>query len=414
MAQHFAVAGIAGGMVRGPVAFHPENIDLGIVGVDHGEVDAVAGAANLGVNLIAPLAQGLGQLCFQGRARIGLSQAAFEIGQGGGPASGKLEKLAQVAHPGGGGAGQVDLFRQQGGDHQDLFAGAGDGHVEAPLPPLLVEWSEIHGDAPLGVGSVCDGEEDDVAFIALDVFEILDEDGFLHLLREPALQLGSGGPLAIEELLNELLLGAGKGHHAEALSPSLRRGEPAHHFGDDAFGLASVGAAAALVVLAVCHVEVLDGHALPDRWEGEQSIAVVAMIRKGDETLVARTVVPAELLAGQARRQAFIENALEVALFLGHFPLVAALEEGRGGQLLGIADHHRRPPPGEGPEGVPGGDLRGFVEDDDVERFPAGLQVLGHRKGAHEQARLEPSQQPGDLFEQAAHRKMTLLFLELS
>src|SRR5690606_1122510 len=104
-----------------------------------------------------------------------------------------------------------------------------------------------------------------------------------------------------------------------------------------------------------------------------------------------------------------------VAAFVGLLVLIArASEEARRGQLLGVTDHDGGLASREGAYGVTGRYLRRLVEDDDVEDGELRTQVLCDRDGAHEKARLEPSDQRPGLGEQRAHGLVPSLLLRLA
>ena len=62
--------------------------------------------------------------------------------------------------------------------------------------------------------------------------------------------------------------------------------------------------------------------------------------------------------------------------------VVGPCEKVRGGHLLGIADDDGLASPRQAADGIPDGDLGGFVENDEVKQRLVGRQVLGERKAA--------------------------------
>ena len=130
--------------------------------------------------------------------------------------------------------------------------------------------------------------------------------------------------------------------------------------------------------------------------EGVQVAIVEGEIREGDERLVQAAVVPLEPAGGDARAQVFLEHALGVfverqPVFIHRRVRLAAhnREEVGGRQLLRIAHDDELPAAKDRAEGVFGGKLGGLVEYDQIEARRAAVEELGHRKGAHEEARFD-------------------------
>jgi hypothetical protein len=49
------------------------------------------------------------------------------------------------------------------------------------MTAFVIERGDLRRDSPLGVGADPAGEDDDLALVALDVFEIFDEDRLMKL-----------------------------------------------------------------------------------------------------------------------------------------------------------------------------------------------------------------------------------------
>ena len=97
------------------------------------------------------------------------------------------------------------------------------------------------------VGAVAHGEEDDVALVALHVFQVLDENRFLHIEGQ-LFQLWFPGEAFQQNVLDEVLLHFAERHDANALLREFGIRQTAHHFADDGLGLGTVRTGAALVV----------------------------------------------------------------------------------------------------------------------------------------------------------------------
>src|SRR5688572_441385 len=115
-------------------------------------------------------------------------------------------------------------------------------------------------------------------------------------------------------------------------------------------------------------------------------------IAEGDEAFVTTAVMPLKAFVAQALGEEFVENAFEVFLLNDGFFIrgFAGVEEIGGRKLLGIADDDELSAAGDGADGIPDGDLGGFVEDDEVETFVRGFEILRDGKRAHQNAGLEP------------------------
>ena len=334
------------------------------------------------------------------------------------------EELAQVRGAEGGGAGEVDLRALDGGEDDDLLLGARDGDVEAALAAGAVERAEVHREVALLVGRVADGEEDRVAFVALDVLEVLHEERLGERGVEEALDLGMLRLLLVEQVLDEPLLRHAEGDDAAGLVGEGRVEQALDDGGDDGLGLLAVGARAGAAVDAV-HLDAPHAEPLARRGgggEGVEPSVVVALVGERDERLVAGAVVPQERLLRNARGLAFVEDAVEVLdlllsgvglLVLGAARVLPLLEEVGRRELLWVSHDDGLFAAREHADGVPHGELRGLVEHDDVERALPGGQVLRDGERAHQQARLEDGQEPRQRLEEEARRLLARLLRDL-
>lgn len=86
----------------------------------------------------------------------------------------------------------IEVVVREGTDDRHGLAGPGDGHVQTTLTAFVVERTESHGKAPAGGFGVADAENDGIAFISLDPFEVLDEEPFAWagVRTEEALEIG--------------------------------------------------------------------------------------------------------------------------------------------------------------------------------------------------------------------------------
>ena len=97
--------------------------------------------------------------------------------------------------------------------------------------------------------------------------------------------------------------------------------------------------------------------------------------------------MPCQPMSGQGRAEALIQQAF---LVVGYVAVVLCVdgtsEEAGWRHLLGVTGNDQLLSTGDRTYRIPGCDLRGFVEDNDVEEGSVGRQVLRNRKGTHQQA----------------------------
>ena len=108
----------------------------------------------------------------------------------------------------------------------ELAAGAGDRDVETLLSAHAIDCPEVHRELPGKVGPERHREEHDVAFVALDVLEILDDDRLLALVREEPLEAGVGPADLVEPVEDAGLLLGIERDYAEGVAFSLRDRKP--------------------------------------------------------------------------------------------------------------------------------------------------------------------------------------------
>lgn len=116
----------------------------------------------------------------------------------------------------------------------------------------------------------------------------------------------------------------------------------------------------------------------------------------------------------QSCTQALIQQAFlvvhDVAVI---FRTGGAVEEAGGRHLLWIAGNNQLPAARDGTHGVPGSNLRGFVEDHQVKQRSIRRQVLRNGEGAHQQARGQRRKRRAHLRHQLAQRLVSLGKLQL-
>ena len=117
------------------------------------------------------------------------------------------------------------------------------------MAAFVVKRRNLRGDTPCDVSADGAGEDNDLALVTLNVFEVLDEDrlGRFRLLPK-ALKRRIGGPLSVEKVLDELLLLAIERDDADRV---CGRFEASDDFRDDGRGLGAIDASLAALVDAV-------------------------------------------------------------------------------------------------------------------------------------------------------------------
>ena len=127
-------------------------------------------------------------------------------------------------------------------------------------------------------------------------------------------------------------------------------------------------------------------------------------------------VVPGQLPLRQRCGETLVQDALLVLLGLRFQVLRVGRgpsEEARWWHLLGVARHYDLASACYRADRVPRCDLRGLVEDYQVEQGCVGGKILSNRQRAHQQAWSERSKGGPHLRDELSHRLMALLKLQL-
>src|SRR5439155_24752705 len=103
--------------------------------------------------------------------------------------------------------------------------GTGENDIQPFLAAALVDRAEVHQHPPAGVAAVTDAQDDNVALVALDIFEVLHEQAAEYVVFLPRVfGFQPGGEIAVllsqpaQSLFNFGLLRLRKCHHANAES----------------------------------------------------------------------------------------------------------------------------------------------------------------------------------------------------
>ena len=346
-----------------------------MVGMAHAQVDAKARDADLGLHLPALCGQGIADRLLE-RGLGGAGRAAVLCGQRHRPAFGKVQEGLEIGHAPRAGAAQVDLVGAEGGEDMQFRPGARHRHVQPPLAPVLVHRAEVHGELAGLVGAEGDGKQHHVAFVALDVFQVLDDHGLLALVGEEPFQGRVGLALGVQQVKDQPLLLGVEGDDAQRRARRFGQGQPARQAvadeGRDGAGLVGVGRTLAALIGAGDPVQPHRVARAAGRGEGDKPPIIVEVVGKGDQRFVPAAIVPVQAVGRDARRRRLVQDRGHVPFMVGQGrtlldALVAAPEEVRGRQLPGVAHDDRLPAAGDGADGIPGRDLRGLVKDDQVE-----------------------------------------------
>jgi hypothetical protein len=155
-------------MVGRPITLNAEQVS----GINHSKIDEEAGHPNLRPNIIAKASYSLRHVFLEWRVEAPFGLHGYRCIS----VFGELQELLQGPDAGLTGAVEPNVFCYNGGTHLSPFPGAGNQHVQAALAAITPHRSEILGEFPVGVSTITNGNEDDVPLVALDVFQVLDEE----------------------------------------------------------------------------------------------------------------------------------------------------------------------------------------------------------------------------------------------
>jgi hypothetical protein len=269
-------------------------------------------------------------------------------------------------------------------------------------PPSVQQRPEPVDEVAAVILAVADRQDDRVALIALDAFQVLDEEPLVPaLVEEPGELLSEPGVLAeavAEPFLDPVPVLDAHRDHAQRLAGPFP-GVPQDEIHDRVdFGSRAVGVG----TRTPRRRHVGQDTAAVGAGECDQCPVVDVRVRKGNEPFIAASVVPGELPETEHRAER-VQDRLEPSGaceqgrrgagfgFLGVVVGAAGGEERCRGELLVIAGDHELPAAQDRGDRVGGGDLGGLVEDDDIEVGQRGQELADHQ-GAHRPAGLQREQ----------------------
>src|SRR5690606_34246839 len=98
------------------------------------------------------------------------------------PILGQLEKFLQGDDARLSAGLGLDVFGDEGGKDLATLARAGDQDVQATFAPFASDRTEVLGELAVGVAAIADRNEDHIALVALDIFQVLYEQGLAALV----------------------------------------------------------------------------------------------------------------------------------------------------------------------------------------------------------------------------------------
>ncbi len=162
----------------------------------------------------------------------------------------------------------TQVFRPERGEDDHFLSSAGDGDIQSALPSIPIECSEVAGEAAGLIGPESDGEEDHIAFVSLNIFQIFDDGGSGAGIVEEPFQFGLETAGAIEEVFDQFLLRLIKGDDSQRRPLCFRQAEPClhflHGFRDECLSFNPIGATASAVKDTGADVSEPDGMILCD------------------------------------------------------------------------------------------------------------------------------------------------------
>ena len=364
-ADFVSITGGCGAVVGGPIAFDAGEVSAGSIGVDNAEVHAEAGDTDLRNDIPATLLQAFSDGLFEGgfKAADGTSVGG---GQRNSSAISVIEKGFQMDDTDVADTIDAEFFGFEGGIDDEFATCAGDSHIEPSVSAFAVEWPEVECHRPGLIGSEGDGEQHHIAFVALDIFEVLDDCWFNALFAEIPFDCRLFPACLIQQVFDQGLLGEIEGDDAQCGALIFGEQESGQHalgdIGHNCVGFFPVGTTFAAIEEAIREILQGDSAVLSDGGgKGDQLVVVVVPVGEGDEGFVAAAVVPVQLQCGQARCASFVEDTFEILfVILKLFVLgvgIVATEEICGWKLFGVTDDYGLAAACDGTDGIPGGDL---------------------------------------------------------
>src|SRR5438309_335300 len=117
---------------------------------------------------------------------------------------------------------QIDICRSDRAYKHNLLACPCYGNIEAAFAAVFVKWAEGHCHPSIRITPVTNAENNHVAFVALYVFQVLDEEAFKSIIFEEVFECCISLSPSLDLVLYCFHLRLTEGDHAYALLWILR------------------------------------------------------------------------------------------------------------------------------------------------------------------------------------------------
>ena len=276
-------------MIPRAIALNTEKVPAWRCRICYGKIDAVARASYLCGDGVAVASQELVDSVF--KRRIGI--AACRHGSLQVPIFGIIEEGFQGPHAEGGTIVNVQLGSAEIGEDDASFSRPRDENVQTAVSTFLIKRSEVAMKPSCPIFAVADAEEDDIAFISLNRFQVFDEEMFVTGAGEEGFHLRMLPQLELHLVKDSLLLFATEGADSKAFVwVCLKMLESGL---DDSSCFFAIGGTASPVVNRLWEMDKLQSqvlHIFQRRRKDEQVVVIKFLIGNGDERLVSAAIVP--------------------------------------------------------------------------------------------------------------------------
>ncbi len=283
-------------VVARSVRFDGQHHTSRLFGMSGGEVDSATGHPVLGNDPYARFLQGLQYVVLKGvEVNSGCLTRSGQVGA----EPGVLQICPQQASTGGAQFLRVHVIVRKGADHGHPPPCAGHGHIEPSFPAVEVEWTESVGETAVDPLGVADAQNDRIAFVALDPFDVLHEERTPDAVRvfgEEAGEIRTPGAGGSQLGIDPLRLLITHGDDTQAFGRALLG--VAQHQVDNRLDLLGCRGLLARGQPPVDQ-DVLDGRPGQHTGKSDQIIVVDVDVGKRDESFVLAAVVPLQSSAGQ-------------------------------------------------------------------------------------------------------------------
>ena len=161
------------------------------------------------------------------------------------PGGGEGEEGFERRHTSAGSASEVNVICTDGRKHDAALLSARDQHIQPAFTAIGRKWAEAHGKLAIGAAPVTHRNHDRIAFITLDVFEVLHEEGFIRMGGEERFRIRVVTPRGFNGIQDRITLTDGKRRDTQSITGCFAR------MGDDRFrhraGFFGISAGAARV-----------------------------------------------------------------------------------------------------------------------------------------------------------------------